>query len=129
MPTSIDIHPSHAMRHEPGPYPPGEGPADYADCDYHCRHLDIVCAAWWPTTGWLLVEEPDELFDERPAAEDNWSCTACDRSVGYTEAEWEGAYGLRMALVWTDCWAHPSMDDVVLCEDCTCAVEEGRWQR
>lgn len=122
------IHESHAITAEPGPYPPGEGPLDYADCEYHCRHLNVVCAAWWPTTGWVCVEQPDESFNMRSAVEDNWSCTACNRSVGYTEGEYEGAYGLRMVLVWTDCWAHPSMGDVVLCENCTCAVEDGRWQ-
>jgi len=124
----MSIHPSHAVVVEPGPYPPDEGPEQYADCEYHCRHLDLVCAAWWPTTGWLVVQEPDDLFDDRQRGFHHDACTACNRSVGHSEEEYEGAYGLRMVLVWTDCWTHPSMDDVLLCEDCTCAVEEGRWQ-
>lgn len=117
----MSVHSTHDVAVEPGPYPPGEGPLDYANCKHHCRRLNLICSAWWPTRGWVAVDEPANGFDD-------YSCTACNQAIGHSEEEYEGAYGLRMVLVWRECWAHPSMGDVVLCEDCVCDVEGGHWQ-
>jgi hypothetical protein len=116
------IHESHNMIAEPGPYPPGEGPLDYADCEHRCTDLKVECVAQWPSSGWEYVKEGG--FERlKPPPIVTGECSLCGTTIGEDEQEHEGAYGLRMVIVWHEYWMHPSVDDVALCEDCTCEIE------
>lgn len=37
------IHETHDLIAEPGPYPPGEGPLDYAECVHGCDDWSAPC--------------------------------------------------------------------------------------
>ncbi len=117
----MKIDESHDLIVEPGPYPPGEGPLDYAECSYHCRSLDAPCVVEWPPDGWVEVDEPDRRRWETTPREINDidTCTECDTPLGFTESEYEGQYGLRLVEVWVTPWTHPDLPNVVACEDCT----------
>lgn len=104
------FHESHDLIVEPGPYPPGEGPADYATCRHRCRSLTVACVATWPADGWVEVDEADDDID---------ACTECQRQIGFSEHEYEGQYGLRLVTVWVPVWTHPDLPSVHACEDCS----------
>jgi hypothetical protein len=117
------IDETHEIITEPGPYPPGEGPLDYAECIHNCIDWRKPCIATWPNNGWVAFEEPDWRKEEIAPQVGFESCSHCNTSIGYTEGEYEGQYGLRLVQVWTDAWTHPHADGIALCEECVCLVE------
>lgn len=126
----MKIDETHDLVIEPGPYPPGEGPLDYAECVHDCADWRKPCAITWPTEGWVAYDEPvptgrilDDRWQDIPHELYDMQCTYCGTSVGYTEAEYEGQYGLRLVQVWIDSWSHPDANEITLCEECVCFVE------
>lgn len=118
----MSIDETHTIVFEGGPYPPGESAADYAECAHGCWKLSKPCMTTMPTDGWVPNEEPD-WNSTQPEPDLTERCDGCGGQVGYHEAEYDGQYGLRMVLGWTDSWSHPK-HDVTYCEDCTVTVEE-----
>jgi hypothetical protein len=124
MTRRLVIDESHDIQIEPGPYPPGEGPLDYAECLHYCNDWTKPCAITWPQEGWELDDEPAQdprLWDGERVDEDE--CTYCRTPVGYVTGEYEGEFGLRLVMWWVDSWSHPDADDIKLCEECVCVVE------
>lgn len=115
------IDETHYLVTEPGPYPPGEGPADYADCEHGCNDLTVACVATWPADDWVEVDQPaPDRWETTPAdINDIDACTECERPIGFSEQEYEGQYGLRIVEVWVPPWTHPALPGVIACEDCT----------
>ena len=131
----MKIHESHQLEIEPGPYPPGEGPLDYAECLYGCRSFAPPCRNSWPTEGWVAYDEPvptgrilDDWWQDIPRELYEMECTDCGTALGYTQAEYEGQYGLRLVEVWIETWIHPKCPDVTLCEECSLIVEDGAYE-
>ena len=118
----MKIDETHDLIVEPGPYPPGEGPLDYAECAHRCRSFAEPCMSTWPVDGWDCIAEPVQppWWDSAPSeGHEVDPCTGCGADLGYVEAEYEGQYGLRLVAVWIDGWTHPALPGVVACEDCT----------
>jgi hypothetical protein len=117
----VKIDETHDLQIEPGPYPPGEGPLDYAECMHYCNDWTKPCAVTWPQEDWECNEEPAP--HSRSVGVDENECTYCGRLVGYVTGEHEGQYGLRLVMWWVDWWSHPEANDIKLCEECVCVVE------
>lgn len=128
MTRRLIIDESHDIQIEPGPYPPGEGSLDYANCVHYCNDWTKPCAITWPQEGWEPDDEPardPRLWDGERVDEDE--CSYCRRPVGYVTGEHEGEFGLRLVMWWVDSWSHPNADDITLCEECVCVVES--WSK
>ena len=117
----MKIDETHDLIVEPGPYPPGEGPLDYAECAHRCKSFAEPCMGTWPIEGWIYIEEPDRARWETTPRElhEIDPCTGCGAELGYVESEYEGQYGLRLVQAWNEPWTHPALPSVVACEDCT----------
>lgn len=113
---------THDFIVEPGPYPPGEGPLDYAHCAYGCNDWFALCAAHWPQTGWTEVRPDDNVFDEEP-------CSYCRKvRLGWREFERKTDHGAKITHVWSAYWVNPTVADVYLCEECVILTEDGDLQ-
>lgn len=126
----MTIDESHDLIVEPGPYPPDEHPAAFADCRHGCSNLQTPCAALYRVDGWEMDDEPlpwAQLPDE--AVVGAVRCSICRTVVQYAEHEYDDWHGQAVRrLVWVETYRHPDHPAVQLCEDCVCSVEAGAFQ-